>query len=66
MTLLDIVMCMSCFYYIIFQNIHVEENAELEKARQGWEALETVQPGQNFHLWHDITFHICLVRKLLS
>lgn len=31
---------------LVFFNVCPEENAELEKARQEWEALENVQPGQ--------------------
>lgn len=34
-----------------------EENVELEKARQEWEVLENVQPGQTFHPFHNKTFH---------
>lgn len=35
-----------CFFVILL----TEENVELEKARQEWEALDNVQPGQTHHV----------------
>lgn len=49
-----------CLHYSLF--ISLEENVELEKARQEWEALENVQPGQMFHLHHIYiiyNFNVC-------
>lgn len=56
-----------CLHYSLF--ISLEENVELEKARQEWEALENVQPGQMFHLHHIYiiyNFHFCFFPPKLS
>lgn len=63
LTMEDRVRC-RLFVLFCFLFFHTEENAELEKARQEWEALENVQPGQIFHLLQTKTFHI-VVWKLL-
>lgn len=33
------------FFFTLFLTICTEENVELEKAREEWEALENIQPG---------------------
>lgn len=50
----------SLFSYLTFVILFTEENVELEKAREEWEALENVQPGQ----MHLAVSPVCIKMKM--
>lgn len=52
--------CISLFSTVNFVILLTEENVELEKARQEWEALDNVQPGQT----HLAGSPVCLKMKM--